>query len=80
MMPYGREWKNGRKLLWEFMNPRAIVKFDGYQRKYTHRLLSCLAETPKHFLNHVKLYVPLLSLLIHRLLSFKAQLLPSLWR
>ena len=55
VMPYGREWKNGRKLLWEFMNPRAIVKFDDYQRKYTHRLLSYLADTPEHFLNHAKL-------------------------
>jgi len=54
-MRYGSQWRNGRRLLHEFLNVRAVNKFDDYQYKYTRRFLSRLAETPENFLDHVKL-------------------------
>lgn len=56
IMKYGREWKDSRKLFNGFMNPRAVVQFDGYQRKHAHRLLSRLVETPQDFVEHVNLW------------------------
>ena len=50
-----KEWKNSRRLFYEFMNPRAVTKFDGYQRKHARIFLSHLAETPQEFINHAKL-------------------------
>lgn len=55
MMQYGELWKNGRKLLHEFFNPRAVTEYDEHQRKHAHRLLLRLGESPEHFLDHAEL-------------------------
>ena len=57
LMKYGNEWRNARRLLHEFMNPRAVTTFDDYQRKHAYRFLLRLAETPGDFLNHIELWV-----------------------
>lgn len=55
IMGYGSLWKNCRRLLHEFLNARAVTKFDEYQRKHTDRLLSRLAEVPEDFPDHIEL-------------------------
>ncbi|KAF9642534.1 cytochrome P450, partial [Thelephora ganbajun] len=62
LMPYGKGWRNARRLFHEFMHSRAVVKFDDYQRKHAHRFLLQLAETPDDFLNHAKFTVAALVL------------------
>ena len=57
LMKYGDEWRNTRRLLHEFMNPRAVTAFDDYQRKHAYRFLLRLAETPGDFLDHIELWV-----------------------
>ena len=55
LMKYESEWRNARRLLHEFMNPKAVTAFDGYQRNHAYRFLLRLAETPGDFLNHIEL-------------------------
>ena len=54
-MRYGSLWKNSRRLLHEFLNARAVIKFDDYQRKHAYRLLLHLAESPEKFADHIEL-------------------------
>ena len=54
-MKYGKQWRNCRRLLHEFLNITAVTRFDEYQLKHANRFLLCLAETPGDFLDHVKL-------------------------
>ena len=54
-MEYGDLWKNCRRLCNEFLNARAVAKFDDYQRKHAHRLLLDLAESPENFSDHIEL-------------------------
>ena len=56
-MGYGNQWRNGRRLLHDFLNARAVVKFDQYQHKHVNHLLLYLAESPEDFLDHIKLWV-----------------------
>ena len=58
-LAYGSKWRRGRRLFHELFNIKAVANFDDYQRKYTNRFLSHLAETPEKFLDHVKLCVSL---------------------
>ena len=55
MMGYGDLWKKGRRLFHEFLNARATIKFDDYQRKHAYRLLLGLAESPEDFSDHIEL-------------------------
>lgn len=54
-MEYGSRWRNGRRLVHEFLNTRAVTNFDDYQRKHAYRLLLLLAESPEDFINHIQL-------------------------
>lgn len=55
IMEYGSLWKSSRRLLHEFLNARAVKKFDDIQRKHAHRLLSSLVESPDRFSGHIEL-------------------------
>ena len=53
-------WKSveeGTSLFHEFFNAKSVANFDGHQRKYVHRFLSCLSQTPDDFLDHIQLWV-----------------------
>ena len=52
---YGNQWRRGRRLFHEFLNIKAVTKFDGYQYKHAYRFLSRLAEAPDGFLDHAQL-------------------------
>ena len=56
---YGNRWRSGRRLFHEFLDPKAVTNFDGYQYKYTYRFLSRLADTPDDFFDHAQLCVSL---------------------
>lgn len=56
-MEYGDQLKNCRRLLHEFLNPRAVVTFDEYQREHAYNLLSRLVESPDDFFDHVQFTV-----------------------
>ena len=55
VMEYGTEWRNGRRVLHEFLNLRAVTRFDEYQYKHAHRLLLRLTECPGDFAQHIEL-------------------------
>ena len=55
MMEYGSYWRNGRRLLHEFLNARAVTRFDDYHRKHAHRLVLGLADSPEAFADHTDL-------------------------
>jgi cytochrome P450 len=55
LMEYGARWRNCRRLVYEFLNPKAVTNFDDYQRKHAYRFLSKLAESPEDFLDHAEL-------------------------
>ena len=52
---YGSHWRRCRRLFHEFLNVKAVSKFDDYVNKHTRRFLSQLAETPDSFLDHIQL-------------------------
>ena len=54
-MSYGNPWRDGRRLLHEFLNPRAVTNFDDYQRKHAYRLPLQLVESPENLSDHVEL-------------------------
>ena len=54
---YGNWWKNCRRFLHEFLSPRAVIRFDDYQRKHASRFILRLAESPSDFFRHTELYV-----------------------
>ena len=54
-MRYGSGWRNGRKLLHDFLNIRAVENLSEYQRKSAHLLLSRLVKSPEDFFGHIKL-------------------------
>ena len=58
-VPYGNQWRRGRRLFHEFLNVKAVTNYDDYQRKHARRFLSRLAETPDDFLHHAQLCVSL---------------------
>ena len=60
-MEYGNLWRSSRRLLHEFLNMRAVIEFDEYQRKHAIRMLSHLGESPDRFFNHAELYVFLIT-------------------
>ena len=59
LVNYGSQWRRGRRLFHEFFNAKAVTAFDGHQRRYAHRFLSRLAQTPDEFLGHAQLCVPI---------------------
>jgi len=54
-MKYGSEWRSIRRLAHEFLNARAVPKFDDYQRKHSNRLLLNLIGSPDDFFDHAEL-------------------------
>lgn len=54
VMEYGTQWRNGRRVLHEFLNSRAVTRFDEYQYKHAHRLLLRLAECPGDLAQHIE--------------------------
>lgn len=65
-MGYGNLWRNSRRLLHEFLNPRAVTEFDEYQRKHAYRFLARLADSPEGFFDHAELWVFPIATLSHR--------------
>lgn len=57
IMEYGNLWKNSRRLLHEFLSPKAVTRFDDYERKHAYRLLLHLSESPDDFSDHIELWV-----------------------
>ena len=57
LMKHGSHWRNGRRLLHEFLSARAVTNFDGCQRKHAYRFCLRLTESPESFLDHAKLWV-----------------------
>ena len=57
LIEYGNLWKNGRRIVHEFLNAKAVTSFDGCQRKHTHQLLVNLSESPEKFSGHIELWV-----------------------
>ena len=55
MMPYGTPWRVRRKLCHEVLNGKLAESFDDHHYKYVHRLLSCLLEEPKNFIQELNL-------------------------
>ena len=52
---YGSQWRRCRRLFHEFLNEKAVSRFDDYLNKHTFRFLSRLSQTPDDFLGHTQL-------------------------
>lgn len=59
-LPYGQEWRDNRRALWQHFNPNAIVKYRPAQQAAVLLFLKKLLEAPEDPSEHIQLSVPLL--------------------
>ncbi|KAL5492942.1 hypothetical protein ACEPAI_4390 [Sanghuangporus weigelae] len=53
-MPYGEKWRSHRRLLQQYLNPRAVAQFRPIQTKCVRSLLNDLLIDPNDFWKHVR--------------------------
>lgn len=59
---YGPKWKFARRLFHHHFNNKVLPDFEPRQKKATYELLHRLAENPDNFLEHIRLYVLLVTM------------------
>lgn len=56
-MPYGPEWRDGRKAFQREFHPHGVTRYRPVETQHTHALLRRLATSPDKIFDHIHQYV-----------------------
>lgn len=57
LLPYGREWRDSRKVFGQELGVNAVKKYRSIQTQETHKLLARILRSPERFWDHSHRYI-----------------------